>query len=69
MLVCSLIPGARPRETISGLMGRWVNDDAPVRRRVARALVPLIDRLYFWHTDHCRDIARQEAEAFRSLYP
>jgi len=63
-----VIPGSRPRETISGLMGRWVESETVVCRRVAIVLVPVIDRLYFWHEDHCRDIARQEAEAYRSLY-
>ena len=69
ILTCALIPGSRPRETISGLMGRWLVTGNGMQLTVARVISPCIDRMYFWHTDHCRDIYRQEEDVFRSLYP
>jgi hypothetical protein len=68
ILICSLIPGSRPRETISGLMGRWLVTEQGIKLVIAKALAPWIDRLYFLHDDHCRDIYRQEQAAFQSLY-
>lgn len=69
ILTCSLIPGSRPRETISGLMGRWLVTGTGPCLAIAKVVVPCVNRLYFWHPDHCRDIYRQEEEALKSLYP
>jgi hypothetical protein len=66
MLACAVVfwPWALPRETVSGLLGRYAESNA-----VARYAAAVVDLLYWWHPDHCRDIARIEAEARRTLYP
>lgn len=68
MLICSLLffPWARPRETISGLIGRWSYEDGR-RGRFARIAARVIDFMYFWEPDHCRITAAQEAEARKAL--
>lgn len=66
MLLCAALfaPWALPRETVSGLLGRYA--EAHVLARIAAACVDLV---YWWHPDHCRDIARIEARAREVLYP
>ncbi len=58
MLVASLIPGGRPRETISGRVGRCWPGSLAAR---------LIDRLHYWEPDHCSVTARQEQSARAAL--
>lgn len=64
MLACSLLPGARSRETISGYVGR----NAMAGRWWARVAATEIDK-WWRHTekDHCRNTARQEMAARRVL--
>ena len=71
MLVCTVVflPWALPRETVSGLLGRWMVGENVWQRRVAAPLSWLVDRLYFWEPDHCAEVARMEADARRALYP
>lgn len=66
MLLCALLfsPWALPRETVSGLLGRYSGTNA-----LARIGAACVNLLYWWHPDHCRDIARIEAEARKVLYP
>jgi hypothetical protein len=66
MLVCAVLfaPWALPRETVSGLLGRY----APTNR-LAQLGAWVVDRIYYWHPAHCWDIARIEAEARKVLYP
>lgn len=59
MLIASLVPGGRPRETISGRVGRCWPDG-----RLAR----LIDALHPWEPDHCRLTAAEEKLARCVLY-
>lgn len=71
ILACSIlfIAWAKPRETISGLMGRWATTEEGWKRGFAGAAAWMIDCLYWWDRDHCRENARQEAEARKALYP
>lgn len=62
MLVVSVLPWSRPRETISGMVGRF-QDDIGVVEIIAR----IINRIYFWEDDHCRYVARCEAKARMEL--
>jgi hypothetical protein len=67
MLVCAtvLAPWALPRETVSGLCGRLALSGSLIGRLCAA----LIDTLHWWEVDHCRQVAREEREARRTLYP
>lgn len=68
MALCSLIPGAKPRETVSGLMGRWYATDNKAQREIAALMTILIDLIYFFEPDHCAEVYRLEDEARRVLY-
>lgn len=65
MALCALLlfPIARPRETISGLVGRYALEGS----RVAMAVAAVIDFVYFWEPNHCRFTAGQEANARQAL--
>ncbi len=71
MAVCAILfaPWALPRETVSGLLGRWKRHGGPVKRRFARAAAAVVDRIYFWEPNHCVEVYKCEAEARRVLYP
>lgn len=71
MLLCALLfaPWAMPRETISGLMGRWATHESGRRGRFARMMAAMIDFIHFWEPDHCRLTYRLETEAREKLYP
>lgn len=73
MLLCSLLffPWVLPRETISGLVGRWwvLSEDGTAKALVADVLRVLIDALYFWEPNHCVEVFRCEHEARKRLYP
>lgn len=71
MLVCAVVflPWALPRETISGLLGRWLLTQAGWKLRFARVAVMVVDRIYFWETNHCAEVFLCEDEARRTLYP
>lgn len=58
MLLASLIPGGRPRETISGRVGRCWPDS-----RVCR----VIDSAHWWDPDHCYETAQLELAARRVM--
>jgi hypothetical protein len=58
----------QPRETVSGLLGRWKVKGGTVRRAVAVPLAWLVDRIYWWEPDHCVKIYREEHEARLALY-
>lgn len=57
MLVCVFLPGSRPRETVSGYVGRRRHE------RVMR----VIDALMFWHHEHCDKVAEEERRARGAL--
>lgn len=66
MALCSILlaPLALPRETISGLLGRYKRTS-----RAAAFFASGVDALYFWEKDHCAEVAKLEARAREILYP
>jgi hypothetical protein len=66
MTVCAVVfaPWALPRETISGLMGRWAIEG----RRAGRVGSVVIDAIYWWEPHHCYITAMLEHELRRALY-
>jgi len=71
MAVCALLfaPWALPRETVSGLLGRWKSGAAPVKRRFALVASWVVDRIYFWEPNHCVEVFLAERDARKVLYP
>lgn len=71
MALCAVLffPWALPRETISGLLGRWQCTDTGWKPIVALVLVPIVNRIYFWEPDHCRQTYMIEKRAREILYP
>lgn len=71
MAVCAIVfaPWALPRETVSGLLGRWKSGAAPLKRRFALAASWVVDRIYFWEPNHCVEVYLCERDARRVLYP
>jgi hypothetical protein len=60
---------ALPRETISGLLGRFQETGTPLQRLVGLALGAVVDRIYFWEPNHCVEVFRCEQKARQVLYP
>lgn len=62
MLLCAvlMLGTSRPRETISGWIGRTLEPKS--------WLVRIVDAIYFWEPDHCHVTAEQEAEARKALH-
>ena len=50
MMVCALLfaPWALPRETVSGLLGRWKCGKGRIKRPFAVGASWVVDRIYFW---------------------
>lgn len=71
MLVCAIVfaPWALPRETVSGLLGRWKSGRHPARRRFAVGASWVVDRIYWWEPNHCVEVYRCESQARAVLYP
>lgn len=72
MLVCATVFAgfALPRETVSGLTGRWATCGNTWQMWLARrALEPFINLLYFWEVDHCRVTYHMEYNVRQILYP
>ena len=71
MMVCAIAfaPWALPRETVSGLLGRWKCGHKRACRRFALLAAPVVDTIYFWEPNHCVEVYRCEAEARKVLYP
>lgn len=70
MLVCSVVfaPWALPRETVSGLLGRWQSERG-AKRLVSQIGSAIADAIYFWEPDHCRQTYLSEQRAREVLYP
>jgi hypothetical protein len=70
MLICSIVffPWALPRETISGLIGRWLMGTGWKRTFAYYACVA-VDKLYFWEPNHCAEVHCVEKRAHELLYP
>jgi len=71
MMVCSIVfvAWALPRETISGLLGRWKATGSTWQRRFAMPAAWVVDRIYFWEPNHCSEVYRMEEDARKALYP
>jgi hypothetical protein len=71
MLVCAVVfaPWAEPRETISGLLGRWWLMERGWKGLVGRSLGQLVNTMYWWEGDHCRQVFHVERRAREILYP
>lgn len=71
MALCALmfLPWALPRETISGLLGRWISTEGGWKRAVGLILGALADYIYFWEPDHCVEVYKCEHRAREVLYP
>lgn len=71
MLLCSLVflPWAKPRETISGILGRWRLTGFGWKQSFGYVVGSIVDRLYFWDVNHCETVYQMEEEARRALYP
>lgn len=71
MALCALLfaPWAKPRETISGLLGRWEINERGVRYWIGRVGSTVVDLIYFWEPDHCKEVYLIEHEARALLYP
>lgn len=67
MMLCAVIfaPWALPRETISGLLGRYMFRGS----RAARVGAWIVDRIYFWEPNHCIEVFLCERDARLVLYP
>lgn len=71
MALCAVlfVAWALPRETISGLLGRWEIHEQGWRQKFAIVASAVVDRIYFWEPDHCAEVHRVEAKAREVLYP
>jgi len=71
MGLCAVVflPWALPRETISGLLGRWISTERGWKRIAGLLMGALADRIYFWEPDHCVEVYKCEAKARQVLYP
>ena len=71
MAVCAAIfaPWALPRETVSGLLGRWKCGKGRIKRPFAVGASWVVDRIYFWEPNHCIEVYLCEAQARQVLYP
>jgi hypothetical protein len=71
MALCAIVfaPWALPRETVSGLLGRWKVRKTGWRRRFAVAASWVVDRIYFWEPNHCVAVYLCEHDARAVLYP
>lgn len=70
MALCAVLfaPWVLPRETISGLLGRWQSESG-WKRKVASIGSLIADAIYFWEPDHCRETYLIEQRARDVLYP
>lgn len=72
MNLCAVLffPWFYPRETTSGLLGRWLVTETGRKHRFALAVAPVIDALFHtpWGLESCEDTYRLEQAARESLY-
>lgn len=70
MLACALLflPWALPRETISGLLGRWRVTGSGLRWWFGYAAGGVVDALFRWEPDHCVQVYLQERDARKVMY-
>lgn len=71
MALCAVVflPWALPRETISGLLGRWISTERGWKRFVGLLLGAIADAIYWWEPNHCVEVYKCEHQAREVLYP
>lgn len=71
MALCAVVflPWALPRETISGLLGRWISTERGWKRVTGLLLGAIADRIYWWEPAHCVEVYKCEHRAREVLYP
>lgn len=71
MAVCAVIfaTWALPRETVSGLLGRWKSGRKGLKKAFGKSASVVVDAIYFWEPNHCVEVYKCEAEARKVLYP
>lgn len=64
-LICAVVfaPWVMPRETISGILGRWSATEAGLKKAFAVRGAAVVDALVFWEPDHCAHAYRVERRA------
>lgn len=69
-VVCATVffPWFRPRETVSGLMGRWRAEESGWKYRLGRCVANHLDRTIHC-TETCYQVYLLEEQARRVLYP
>ena len=72
IVCCALLflPWFYPRETMSGLMGRWYITETGRKRRFAGVVVPWLDRLFHapMGVEDCVEVYRLEEAGRESTY-
>lgn len=72
VLLCAVLfaPWFLPRETTSGLIGRWLTTERGWKRRTAVWMHLHLDRLFHrpFNMETCVEVYRLEEEARRALY-
>lgn len=71
MALCAILfaPWALPRESISGLLGRWELTEAGMKQRCGAAISAVVDKVHFWEPNHCNEVYWIEEKARAVLYP
>lgn len=71
MMLCAVVfaAWALPRETISGLLGRWTETGTPMQRILGLGLGAVVNCIYFWEPNHCVEVFKCEQKAREVLYP
>lgn len=71
MALCAVVflPWSLPRETISGLLGRWISTERGWKRVVGLVFGAVADYIYFWEPAHCVEVYKCEHRAREVLYP
>lgn len=69
MFTCAILFfwDAKPRETVSGLIGRW-KVGTGWKHYLAIPMAFVVDLIYWWEPNHCVEIFRQERESRMMLY-
>lgn len=67
ILICSIVfaPWVLPRETVSGILGRWAASERGWKRAFGRRGSLIVDWIYYWEPDHCQLAYTLEREARR----
>lgn len=71
MLVCTVVfaPWALPRETVSGILGRWKSIESGWKAMFGKVGAAMVDLIYFWEPNHCVEVFLVEQRAREILYP